>query len=138
MESDQDCYHELCYYTLAHPGSSFIHQHAVDAFAAQRADEHTKRITVAFALVGLYLRVERAYSGKQVQKVHTQLAGLKHPWPAFVLPEDRGSISVADVIRIPAGAGRDQMIDRWCVAVWNAYRDSHERVVALLAQHGIL
>jgi hypothetical protein len=39
VTSDQDLYHELSYYTLAHPDPSFIHQHIVDAYAAQHADD---------------------------------------------------------------------------------------------------
>ena len=61
MVSEQDAYNDLCGYTLTHGGATFIHQHVVDAFAAQRADEQSKPIGVTFALVGLYLHVERAY-----------------------------------------------------------------------------
>jgi hypothetical protein len=40
--SEQDAYNELCCYTLAHTGGRFIHQHVVDAFIAQHANEATK------------------------------------------------------------------------------------------------
>src|SRR6478736_2672756 len=70
----QDSFNELCYYTLAHGDPSFIHQHVVDAFAAQNADEQTKPIKLTFALVGLYLYVEKGFSGKRVQRVHMALA----------------------------------------------------------------
>ena len=55
--TSEDAYHELCYYTLAHRDPSFIHQHVVDAFAAQHADEKTKPIKLTFALVGALLGV---------------------------------------------------------------------------------
>ncbi len=61
---ERDTYHALCGYTLTHPGPTFLHQHVVDAFAAQRADGDTKPIALTFALVGLYLAVERRSSGK--------------------------------------------------------------------------
>jgi hypothetical protein len=35
---EEDAYHELCAYTLQRGDAAFIHQHVVDAFAAQRAD----------------------------------------------------------------------------------------------------
>ena len=54
-ESERECYHELTAYTLSHTDPAFIHQYAVDAFAAQTADDTTKPITLAFALMGLYL-----------------------------------------------------------------------------------
>ena len=44
MVTDQAAYEELCYYTLAHGDPAFIHQHVVDAFAAQTADENIKPI----------------------------------------------------------------------------------------------
>ncbi len=48
---------ELCCYTLSLRDAAFIHQHAVDAIAAQNADAQTKPIAIAFALVGLYLAI---------------------------------------------------------------------------------
>jgi len=137
MASEQDAYNELCAYTLAHRGAEFIHQHVVDAFAAQRADDRSKPIGVAFALVGLYLHVERRFSGRQVQQVHMQLARRKRAWPAFVLPRDRGSMTAVDVMQAPPGLERDRAIDAWCASVWTAFVDSRPIVVDLLKQHGI-
>jgi hypothetical protein len=48
-------------YTMGRPG--FILQHVVDAFAVQSANTETKPIAVMFGLVGLYLHVERQFSG---------------------------------------------------------------------------
>jgi hypothetical protein len=125
-------YHELTAYTLSHPDPSFIHQHVVDAFAAQTADETTKPITLAFALVGLYLRSERQYSGKQVQRVHMLLARRRKQWPRFDIPEDRGAITVRDVMEAPPGPERDEMIREWADCVWHAYSAQRDSVVDLL------
>jgi hypothetical protein len=65
-----DLYHELSCYTLAHPDPSFIHQHIVDAYTAQHARETTKPIALVFALIGLYLHVEKNFTGRQVQRFH--------------------------------------------------------------------
>ena len=110
-------FYELSYYTLAHPDPAFIHQHVVDAFAAQTADENTKPIGVAFALIGLCLYLEKSYTGKQVQLAHIALARRKREWPRFDLPESRGEITVADVLSEPAGPGRDAKIREWCSSV---------------------
>src|SRR6185295_5352013 len=67
---DRESYDALCCYTLERGDAAFIHQHVVDAFIAQNAGEHTKPIGLAFALIGLYLHLERGFSGKQVQRVH--------------------------------------------------------------------
>ncbi len=138
MTSERDAYDELCYYTLAHGDPSFIHQHVVNAFAAQDVDEHDKPIKLTFALVGLYLHVERGYSGRQVQLAHMKLARRKQAWPTFALPDDRGSITVSDVAAVPAGPERDRMIHEWCACVWQAFLGSRPKVVSLLDAHNIV
>jgi len=132
---EQEQYYELSYYTLAHPDPRFIHQHIVDAFAAQTANQDTKRIAITFALIGLYLFLEKNYTGKQVQLAHMRLATHKREWPKFDLPESRGEIRVADVLSEPAGEKRDAMIHSWCASVWQAYRENHQQVAALVSNY---
>jgi hypothetical protein len=138
LPSQWDAYDELQCYTLAHGGGTFIHQHVVDAWAAQHADERTKPIGLTFALVGLYLRVERRFSGRQVQRAHMALGKHKRTWPAFRLPPERGPVTASQVMAAPAGPERDQVIDAWCASVWEAFRESHQAVAELLKQHGIV
>ena len=130
--SGRDEFHELCYYTLRHPGPSFIHQHVVDAYAAQTGGADTKPIKLAFALIGLYLHIERRFSGKEVQRAHMRLARRRRPWRRFDLPEARGRVTVSDVLAAPPGPARDEAIDHWCVSVWEAYGESHEAVAELV------
>ena len=123
-------YDQVALYTLEHARTdpSFIHQYAVDAYAAQHAAEATKTIRTAFALIGLYLHVEKNYSGKRVQRAHMQLAKKRKQWPAFESPAHVGDVTVADVLRAKPGTDRDQMIKMWCASVWEAWRDSHPQV----------
>ncbi|MEJ2758397.1 MAG: DUF5946 family protein [Anaerolineales bacterium] len=137
MLSKEDKYHELSYYTLSHSSPDFIHQHIVDAFAAQQANEETKPIKLAFALIGLYLHLEKGYSGKQVQQAHMQLGKEHKSWPEFSLPDYRGDIAVDDVLAAEPGEQRDAMIHAWCQAVWKAYAGSHVKV-RVLAQKELL
>jgi hypothetical protein len=137
-DAAQDAYDALCCYTLEHGDLSFIHQHVVDAFAAQRADERTKPIAVTFALVGLYLHVERQFTGKQVQQAHMALARHKTTWPVFPLPAHRGRMTAVDVMNAPAGAARDEAIHRWSASVWEAFEDHHHAVEALLRRYDIV
>jgi hypothetical protein len=134
----EGAYNELCCHTLAHHHPSFIHQYGVDAFAAQHADNQTKPMKLAFALVGLYLHVEKQFSGKQVQRVHMDLARQKRRWPSFALPAERGDLTAAEVLAVPAGPERDKAIDAWCASVWEAFRDCRPTVVELLREHGIV
>ena len=68
---------ELTYYTLNKADRNFIHQHVVDAYAAQNADAETKPITLFFALAGLYLLIEKNYTGKEVQAAHIKMSTRK-------------------------------------------------------------
>ncbi|HET6891268.1 MAG TPA: DUF5946 family protein [Pyrinomonadaceae bacterium] len=133
ITSKQDAYDELCCYTLSHGDPSFIHQHVVDAFMAQNASDQTKPIGLTFALIGLYLHVEKHFSGKAVQRAHMSLARRKRVWPSFPLPHNRGSITAARVMAAAPGAERDKSIHEWCCSVWSAYQDSHP-VVRTLAE----
>ena len=131
--SDLDSFHELSYYTLAHTDPAFLHQHAVDAFTAQHADESTRPIALVFALIGLYLHVEHKFTGKQVQRAHTQLARTRRDWQKPPLAPDRGSITIADVLAQPPGPLRDQMLLAWTACVWNAWSPAHAQIAALAA-----
>jgi hypothetical protein len=135
MDSAQDAYDELYVYTMERP--SFVLQHVVDAFGAQTATEHTKSIRLVFALVGLYLRVEKQYSGRRIQQVHMQLGRSRKPLPTIPLPKACGSMTVVDVLGTPEGPDRDLAIDAWCRSVWGAFRESHQTIVKLLQEHRI-
>jgi hypothetical protein len=85
-KSAQETFNELSCYTITHSDPLFIHQYAVDAFAAQNADKNTKPITITFALIGLYLHIEKNYTGKEVQNAHIKLGKHRKSWPKFNLP----------------------------------------------------
>jgi hypothetical protein len=50
----------------------------VDAFFVQTATSTTKSITLWFGLVGLYLYVEKGYTGRKVQQMHGVLLFGRH------------------------------------------------------------
>lgn len=132
-EEEQEKLNQLTPWTLELRDAAFIHQHVVDAWAAQHADENSKPIGVAFALIGLYLHLEKGYTGREVQRVHMQLGQPKgrgpgrKDWPRFALPKERGSVTVHDVMAVAEG-DRAAAIDRWCRSVWEAWSESHEKI----------
>jgi hypothetical protein len=126
--TEQDLYNELAFYTLAHGDPYFIHQNAVDAFAAQNAGEDDKPIKPMFALIGLYLCVEKGQTGRQAQMAHMRLAKRRRNWPRLPLPEQRGATRVADVLAAPRGPQRDAMIRRWCEDVWATWEHVHATI----------
>src|SRR3954447_25136885 len=115
MNKLRAAYDEVYVYTMGRPG--FILQHVVDSFAVQTATADTKPIGVVFGLVGLYLHVEKQFSGSQVQKAHMELGRKKREWPKVYLPDGRGKMTAADVLAADAGPERDRAIDDWCKSV---------------------
>jgi len=119
---------ELTYYTLAHGDPRFIHQHVVDAYGAQHVHRSASTIGAAFTLAGLYLAVERAFTGREVQKMHMLMASRSKQWPRFDPPTDAGPLTVADVLAAEPGPTRDEAIMRWCASVWRAWSADQDRV----------
>jgi hypothetical protein len=119
---------ELSYYTLAHGDRVFIHQHVVDAYGAQHIRPSTSTIGAAFALTGLYLAVERGFTGRQVQQMHMVMARASKQWPRFDPPQQVGPLTVGDVVATEAGPERDATIMRWCASIWAAWSVEQGRV----------
>jgi Family of unknown function (DUF5946) len=119
---------ELSYYTLAHGDPRFIHQHLVDAYGAQHVRQSKSTIGAAFTLAGLYLAVERGFTGRQVQKMHMLMARTSKQWPRFDPPEDVGPLTASDVLAVEPGPGRDAELMEWCASVWGAWSSEHGRV----------
>jgi hypothetical protein len=128
-------YDEVYVYTMGRAG--FILQHVVDAFAVQTATAETKPIAIVFGLAGLYLHLEKGFSGRQVQEMHMRMGRYRREWPRLPLPEDRGSMTVEDVLAASPGAGRDRAIDDWCCSVWTAFAANRPAVIELLREFGI-
>lgn len=95
MLIDDEAEAELWAYTLGRGDAAFVHQ---------RADDGTMPMQLSFALVGLYLCVERVHTGRQVQQVHAALARRRPSnWPTLMPPVARGTIGAAYVLAAPAG-----------------------------------
>ncbi len=127
-------YHELAFYTLSLRDEEFIHQHMLDAYGAQTASEESKPTALFFSLAGLYLLLEKKYSGRQVQKAHQIMAAKTKNFIRLDLPESGGQISIDDVLNEPAGAERNQKIMEWCKSVWSAYSRQHRQIIEATEQ----
>jgi hypothetical protein len=113
--------------------AEFLHQHVVDAYAAQHVSNDKKPIFLAAALIGLYLFVERGYTGRQVQQAHMALGNKMKAWPRFDAPQERAGLTVAAVLKAPPGPRRDELITQWARAVWAMWNRQHEAVERLLS-----
>ena len=135
MDSVHVAYEEVYADAMGRPG--FILQQVVDGYAVQSATPNSKAISVVFGLVGLYLHVEKHLSGLQAQEIHMKLARRKRDWPRIDLPQDRGEITVLDVLEAPAGPGRDTAIDNWCRSVWAAFSHNRSTIISVLRKYEI-
>lgn len=126
-------YGELTAYTVTRGDLEFIHQHLVDAYAAQHVRDDGRPISAAFALIGLYLACERGYTGKQVQHMHMLLANRSKTWPTFTPPSHMHALTIQDVLHVLPGENRDHMLHQWAKSVWNAWTHEHDRVKSLFA-----
>jgi hypothetical protein len=116
-------YSDLLCYTVAKQDKEFIHQHAVDAYAAQHAGGTTRNITVAFGLTGRYLALEKGYTGKQVQQAHMRIVKIRKDLPWLEPPQVPGAITVLDVLEVSDGVEKAAMIRQWMAAVWESWAD---------------
>jgi hypothetical protein len=128
---DQDRFHELSLYTLQLRDPEFLHQHIVDAYAVQHAGPDSKPIAIVFGLIGLYLHLEKNFTGRQVQRAHMQLARRRRQWVAPPIPEPKATLGVADVLAAAPGPPRNAMIRRWCQAVWQNWQHARPAIAAL-------
>lgn len=118
-------YHELSANFIMSPDVTFRTQHAVDAYGAQHSGNRVKNIRTAFSLIGLYLAVEREYTGRQVQHAHMELAKGNIKWSSFILPIGPYSLSVADVLNVDE-VKRNEMLMEWSKDVWDTWENYHE------------
>ncbi len=126
-------YLKLIAYTLQQDRQSFIHQLAVDTYAAQHSGSKIKPIGLTYALIGLCLVVEHHFSGLQVQKVHKAIP--RQGWELLPFPDHKWTMTVCDVLEAKPGQDRDQKIKEWVTAGWNGWEPHHlyiKRIVAAM------
>jgi len=130
----QALFGELCAYTVTHGDPKFIHQHAVDTWQAQHVVASKSNIGLAFSLIGLYLGLEKGYTGRQVQLAHMELGRTKRTWAWFDPPAERYPLTVLDVLHADPGAERDAVLMKWASATWNAWGHAHDWTRGVCAQ----
>ncbi len=126
-----ELYWQLSFYTLAKQDEDFIHQLLVDTYGAQHSGGITKRITTAFALAGLYLYLEKGYSGARVQEIHLLMAQNKtYEWPAFA-PAQNNTMTIADVVH---ATDKDEQLLKWARSVWRNYESAKPQIIQMIEE----
>jgi hypothetical protein len=130
-------YQELSAYTLTRGRKDFIHQEAVDAYAAQHPGPPAKPISTWFALVGLHLAVDQGRTGAEVQRAHMRLGRRKRTWPVLPPPVDLTCMRAADVLCHPAGDLRDEALLRWAYEVWQRWEAAQATIADWCLAEGL-
>lgn len=121
-------YHELISRTIALGDGRFIHQHAVDAYAAQHPGGSTQPCTTWFALIGLFLAFERGYSGREVQLAHMKIGKRKRAWPQVEPPAHPGGVTVTGVLGAREDSELEAILMQWAASVWENWAHLHTQV----------
>lgn len=116
-----------------------FHQLTVDAYAAQHGPREgggdVPPISVAYALVGLHLALDRGVSGIEVRAAHQRMGRPDQSWPRLPKPERTGGMTLFDVATagamIGSAAGHAEAVRAWATAVWRAWAAQHTMVAAL-------
>ena len=125
-------YDELSAFTLSSGDKDFIHQLAVDAYAAQHSGPQVKPISIAFALIGPFLVFERGYTGRQVQLAHMALAKTRRQWPLFNRPITKARLTIFDALAGLTAQNYQAQIKSWAESVWEVWHSEHQAVSRLL------
>ncbi len=127
-------YYELTNWTLSRGDSEFLHQYAVDAYEAQHTGEDTRSIMTIFALIGLYLAVEKGFTGRQVQLAHIKIGKRKRAWPKLMPPEHAGELTVRDVLCTNTDIERRERLLAWAITVWNMWDSQQDYIRKITEQ----
>jgi hypothetical protein len=138
FNASREC-EELCMrlsvYTISLQDPEFLHQHAVDAYEASHGGGKTKAITVVFGLIGLYLALEKGYTGKEVQRAHMELARQNKDWPLLVPPHETPMVSILEVVQAKEGNERNQKMMEWARAIWQTWEKDHQFIADLTRKY---
>jgi hypothetical protein len=130
-------YLDLSAYNAERARGDFLHQEAVDAYAAQHPGPPAKPIGLWFALVGLHLAIDRGRSGRQVQLAHRRLARRRRVWQPLPHPADLTGMTAADVLHHAPGDDRDAELMRWASQVWARWGLVHDTIESLAVEHDL-
>jgi hypothetical protein len=129
-----ELYYNLTVFTLSLQDREFIHQIAVDAYAAQHFGPKMKPVTITFALIGLYLVFERGYTGREAQLAHIKLGKTRREWPRFDVPLQKALLTVQDVLNSGEENYREFII-KWGKSVWEIWGEEDGKIAGLVNKY---
>ncbi len=110
------------------------HQLLVDTYGAQHVGPRSPAITGAFGLIGLYLTLERGWTGLRVRAAHQALAARYRDWPLLGRPPEAASMTVQDLAFAGTPAEYVEVLHDWAGTVWASWRREHPRIAELVRE----
>lgn len=132
LESTAGCwaaYGEVLAREYSDPAYFEVHHRTVDAYSVQHPGSPTKHNikSVVVHLIGLYAGLERQLPRQQVAKLMDGATKqIEFDW--LNPPENRGDITVADVLKAQSAEEHRQLVPRWAREAWMAWSDHHQQV----------
>lgn len=108
------------------PGYRKVHRRTVDAYAVQHPGRPERRTiqSIHVHLAGLYLALEKRCSDAFVRKVMAALSTQADlPW--LEPPDDKGAITVLDVLPATTAEAHRAAVAIWARSVWDAWTVHH-------------
>ena len=111
----------------------FDHQYLVDIFCCETYAPETKPISIAFALVGLYLFLEKDFSWKLIQNFHKHLSKQNIILPQISIHIKNPEFLIEDMIKLPINE-RKQKFKFRASQVRNIYSQDDKNNIKLLTE----
>ena len=115
---------------FADPTWFAVHQLTVDSYAVQHPGRPSPRSlrSVGLHLIGLFTVLEVGLEPHQATKAIQSAARDRSRFDWLEPPADRGSITVADVIRAGSAAEHARVVRDWAESTWRAWSPHHATI----------
>jgi hypothetical protein len=113
----------------SNPSYFKVHHLTVDAYSVQHPGTPSRHNTksVVVHLIGLFAGLEQQLSQQKVAKLMDGATQkIKFEW--LDPPQNRGDITVADVLKAQSAVEHEKLVHQWARESWSAWSDYHRQV----------
>jgi uncharacterized protein DUF5946 len=112
-----------------------VHQLTVDSYAVQHPGGRHPDKSVAVHLSGMHLMLDRGVAPTTATRLLQRLADSRPDWPHFPPPENRGFLTIGDVVRSGSLEAHVESVRKWAREVWGTWAPRHAEVARFVARH---
>jgi hypothetical protein len=114
-----------------------MHRLTVDAYAVQHPGEDTSqaRNSVGIHLSRLALILVRGWPIERANNAMVAISAMKMHYPWLTPPQNRGELTVREVLQARNSAEHHVAVRRWAKSVWEAWHEYHATIFTWIEQH---